>query len=145
MNYHQYIASPQWSYKRATRLEIDNHQCVVCKHDGSDHRLEVHHLHYRSLGEEDTLHDLITVCSLCHPVLQNIELLHRPQRGIEPSFISTISTRMENSHGMASAEIQADFIGPTAYEKRADSRPSQQMVKSDKEDFIQESQNRHRL
>ena len=31
MDYYQYLKSKEWQLKRAERLEIDGHKCVICK------------------------------------------------------------------------------------------------------------------
>ena len=53
-----YMRSLQWKEKRLKRLEIDNYSCVVC---GAQHRLELHHLTYDNLFDEE-LDDLRTLC-----------------------------------------------------------------------------------
>lgn len=144
MDYRKYIASADWKAKRAQRLEIDGHRCAVCKHDGSEYRLEVHHLHYKSLGNEDALYDLLTACSRCHETLQNIELLHRyEQRKHISSFVDVpIFARMENHYGMANTEVPVDFVRPSTDAQRASSRSNEQMGTFDQNDYIKEGKDR---
>lgn len=55
--------SPEWRHKRGERMRLDNNRCCMC---GTYNDLEVHHLHYRNLGREDIIKDLVTVCVDCH-------------------------------------------------------------------------------
>ena len=70
VDYNAYIHSHDWDLKRDERIEIDNHTCQVC---GTNERtLQVHHLSYSNLGDEP-MEDLITVCSVCHAIITEIE------------------------------------------------------------------------
>lgn len=51
-------------------LERDGYRCRTCDHDGSIHRLEVHHRHYRD-GANPKDEDLITLCVACHDLITN--------------------------------------------------------------------------
>ena len=53
---------------------IDNYKCCMCGQDNEHTRLQVHHLHYRTLGEENPMTDLVSLCKSCH------EKLHRLYR-----------------------------------------------------------------
>ena len=57
-----YIRSDKWKQKRKEVLKRDNYFCQSC---GSEEHLNVHHMTYKHLGDED-LSDLITVCKDCH-------------------------------------------------------------------------------
>jgi 5-methylcytosine-specific restriction endonuclease McrA len=59
--YEAYMGSPPWRSVRALVLERDR-ACLACKRTTD---LHVHHLHYRTLGQE-TGKELITLCLLCH-------------------------------------------------------------------------------
>jgi len=60
--YQQYITSDQWKETRRKRLDFDGFVCQMCS-VVSD--LQVHHIHYKNVGNEQ-LDDLITVCKSCH-------------------------------------------------------------------------------
>lgn len=60
--YEEYIKSDAWKEKAAQRRELDDDTCQRC---GAKNQLEVHHLWYDYLGNE-SLNDLITLCSECH-------------------------------------------------------------------------------
>lgn len=65
--YYAYLDSPEWKRKREQRLEIDGHKCVLCgatERQGST--LNVHHLTYDNMYQEDVQHDLVTLCRTCH-------------------------------------------------------------------------------
>jgi hypothetical protein len=150
VNYSEYISSsPIWQKKRAERLEIDGHRCVVCKHDGSEYRLEVHHLTYDNFGDEDVLYDLVTTCKRCHPVLDCIWKDRKyAARSHKPTFVAPIgempgrnsAKKGEIPHGMADTALQVEFVGSADYAQRADSRPHEQMVAGDQDYFRQARQ-----
>lgn len=68
-----YLKSPKWRTIRDKRLHLDNYQCQLCE---TPHSLNVHHLHYRTLGHE-SFSDLVTLCQQCHT--QRHEQLGYPQ------------------------------------------------------------------
>ena len=63
VDYFEYIHSEDWQKQRIKRLKIDNFACVQC---GSPLNLQVHHLTYDRLGNENIETDLITLCRYCH-------------------------------------------------------------------------------
>jgi 5-methylcytosine-specific restriction endonuclease McrA len=61
--YHEfYIKSKQWADVRKKRMQIDKNTCQKC---GAKKHLQVHHLTYENIGEEE-MEDLLTVCKPCH-------------------------------------------------------------------------------
>ncbi|MEM7019159.1 MAG: HNH endonuclease [Pseudomonadota bacterium] len=60
--YQRYLASTAWKVKRRAAVFRDGAQC---RHCGSRHKLQVHHLTYKRLGRE-LMDDLITLCNACH-------------------------------------------------------------------------------
>ena len=60
--YKIYLRTPHWHRMRDARLELDEFACVDC---GKCYDLQVHHITYERMGEED-LADLVTVCDDCH-------------------------------------------------------------------------------
>lgn len=62
-DYINYIRSPAWNAKRKQRLEIDNHKCQMC---GTSEELQIHHITYDRLGNEDIHKDIVTLCKSCH-------------------------------------------------------------------------------
>lgn len=61
--YTQYMQSPAWQKRRAARLALAQYRCERC--DAYGVAVEVHHLHYRSLGHEAD-EDLEVLCKPCH-------------------------------------------------------------------------------
>lgn len=61
--YKKYLFSEHWRKTREERLKLDGYVCSVCK---SKFRLQVHHLTYANLHNEDVFKDLITLCEGCH-------------------------------------------------------------------------------
>ncbi len=59
----EYYQSPAWQEKRSERLKIDGFKCAKC---GFTRALEVHHINYERIYNEDVNRDLITLCKKCH-------------------------------------------------------------------------------
>lgn len=76
--YMDYLASHEWAKKRLERIGIDGFRCCVCISGETDYPLEVHHLTYDNIGDEDVENDLITLCSACHAAL------HRMRNALSP-------------------------------------------------------------
>ena len=78
--YRQYIRSDEWEKKREERLKKDGYKCQEC---GTAKNLEVHHITYERLGNED-INDLITLCKECHENIHRIDIYrkqpHKPRR-----------------------------------------------------------------
>ena len=62
--YQKYITSSNWAAVRNDAVMQANNKCEVC---GSLKRLNVHHLSYKNLGNEEP-GDLIVLCSKCHMI-----------------------------------------------------------------------------
>jgi len=61
--YELYLTTKEWREKKVKRLQIDGFKCCNC---GSPHNLQVHHLTYDNIYNEDVYNDLITLCNDCH-------------------------------------------------------------------------------
>ena len=70
--YKNYMRSDAWAQKKQQRMQIDDYSCVMCGRS-KDHcrTLQVHHISYRRLGNEDVLEDLCTLCGSCHRKIHN--------------------------------------------------------------------------
>lgn len=64
VDYKNYINSGSWKQKVAEKLKLANWKCQRCGASGI--KLDVHHLHYETLGNEDLDTDVIAVCRKCH-------------------------------------------------------------------------------
>ena len=69
--YLTYVKTDAWQKKRLERLRIDGGRCCMCGKRVGAGDWETHHLHYRSLGHEDVMKDICTLCDNCH------KLIHR--------------------------------------------------------------------
>lgn len=61
--YDAYLKSAAWQEKRSARLKIDGYTCQLCRRTTG---LQVHHLNYENIYNEDIYRDLITLCKECH-------------------------------------------------------------------------------
>lgn len=69
--YDDYMRSKQWEDKRQQRIEIDG-ECVMCHRPVSKmKKIDVHHITYIRLGNENVLTDLCTLCPTCHKHIHN--------------------------------------------------------------------------
>ena len=75
-SYSAYIRSPAWRTKRRERLALDKGRCVVC----GARAVNVHHITYERLGDENVRRDLVSVCRACHKLLDAIERAERLER-----------------------------------------------------------------
>lgn len=66
-DYVRYLMSDHWKEVSKKRLEIDGYTCQQCGSGGTENnRLGVHHLTYKTLGNENPYTDLVSVCNSCH-------------------------------------------------------------------------------
>ena len=98
--YNEYLKSDKWRKKRSERLKIDNYTCQKC---GSGRNLNVHHLNYKHLGNENVYDDLITLCETCHKEIEKrkkneipaaigaLQQTDNVQQEVSSSFPPTIS------------------------------------------------------
>lgn len=73
-SYEKYMRSSEWTIKKNQRKDIDNHKCVMCERSEGVIRggLQVHHISYRHLGNEDVYTELVSLCPTCHRRLHNL-------------------------------------------------------------------------
>lgn len=73
--YLQYIKSKEWREFRQIALKHYNYCCAACN---AKENLEVHHIHYETLGNE-SVEDVQILCENCHKKLHDInkEFLNR--------------------------------------------------------------------
>lgn len=69
IEYKHYISSFEWEAKRRQRLAIDKNRCVMCGKPNFKAVLQVHHITYKHLGNEDIKNDLVTLCEDCHKMI----------------------------------------------------------------------------
>lgn len=69
--YKQYMKSDEWEQKRQERIAIDK-GCVMCGRPIEKIKsVQVHHVTYKNLGNEDVLTDICTLCGSCHRKIHN--------------------------------------------------------------------------
>ncbi len=144
--YSQYISSsPVWAEKREARKEIDGHKCRTCHHDGSQHRLEVHHATYDNFGHEDVENDLITLCVRCHDAITNVTR----QRRYEGKIISVDDSDLVSDLDFVLPKMEEDKDESQDFEsddyrslspfiaQQPIGEPDEQMGAIDERDFIE--------
>ena len=69
--YKDYMKSDAWEIKKQERINIDK-GCVMCERPIEHIRkVNVHHVTYARLGNENVLTDLCTLCGSCHKKIHN--------------------------------------------------------------------------
>lgn len=71
--YNEYLDSEKWKAKRERVLQRDDWMCQACLKRQAD---EVHHLTYEHVFNEP-LFDLISICSVCHRKLTELDRCNR--------------------------------------------------------------------
>ena len=87
MDYDEYLNEPHWHEVREKRLLIDNRRCAMC---GTAKNLEVHHITYERLWNEDVINDLITLCTSCHKKLHYYEGRARENAAMFAAFSKSL-------------------------------------------------------
>lgn len=85
--YQNYLISESWRLIARERAKKDNFNCVMCK---SPNKLITHHLTYKRLYNE-TLYDLVTLCSRCHLRIHRISPPKDTPKFVKNNFWSIIS------------------------------------------------------
>jgi hypothetical protein len=81
--YYEYLNSEEWKKIRSEVLERDAYRCQIT---GAGYDLQVHHIHYNNIGNED-ISDLITLCGEAHSIIHNEDhLLNEEYQEIVNSF-----------------------------------------------------------
>jgi len=74
LSYDAYINSLDWKRKRVRWLASAGYMCQRC--GAQNITLQVHHLHYHTLGEE-TDKDVQVLCIKCHEIADALRLMER--------------------------------------------------------------------
>lgn len=67
--YHEYLKSEEWKFKRDARVLFDGKKCVIC---GRPFDLNVHHLTYKHVPYEQ-IADIITLCDKHHAEIEKLK------------------------------------------------------------------------
>lgn len=88
--YSDYLQSPEWRSKRAQRLKISQNRCAAC---GSTDKVEVHHLTYARIFNED-MEDLLPLCEEHHEAAERIVRSGSLPRTGDVLFLATETIRL---------------------------------------------------
>jgi len=78
LNYKKYLLSKHWkSFSKSIRIKRK-----VCEHCGIDRKLNVHHLHYNTIGREQPC-DVLLLCRRCHKIVHGIRITKRTVKKAE--------------------------------------------------------------
>lgn len=69
--YEEYMHSPEWEVKRKERIAIDGGCCMCGRPLNRIRSVQVHHITYKNLGNENVLTDICTLCGSCHKKIHN--------------------------------------------------------------------------
>ena len=114
------LRSPHWKSIRMKALRLAKHRCSKC---GSKRSLEVHHLHYGTLGAE-TVDDLEVLCAYCHTITHG--RLWKPRKRIHKGkrHKQTLRgaqhvklTKSEIAVQIMAHDLTLEFNSITAYQK----------------------------
>lgn len=97
INYYEYIDSKEWKAKRQEAFAFYGERCSLC---GKKKNLQVHHIHYRTLGKED-VRDLTILCGGCHSSFEK-----RKKRKIKKPKQSKPKHELRSERAMITKEIQ---------------------------------------
>jgi len=107
LSYTDYLNSDEWKKKRAERLKLDNYECQCC---GATDDLQIHHITYDRLGNENIDYDLITLCKKCHWQLHTtIEVYNKRVKDIKQKY-QTEAQKAVKKTGDIWAEEAANII-----------------------------------
>ena len=116
--YYAYLRTPAWQDKRSKRLVLDNFTCQKC--GAKKTLLDVHHINYERVGNEDIYRDLITLCRECHKEIEEgkkIPVRENQVRAISNPDAASIAFCDENamhdySAGGAENYCRIDVVKP---------------------------------
>lgn len=139
MNYEKYIVSSEWRAKRKERLGIDNSRCAVC---WSKEKLEVHHLTYENLGNEDVWNDLLTLCVKHHDIETDA---HRRRKYSKKEYkVDSVKSNLmrteEILYGMEGTAVQASIYKPVFDALRNDCGPTSSVDESIESHYLKKKE-----
>jgi len=104
--YIEYLHSESWKMKARARLEIDNYTCQGCGSKGSSlNPLQVHHMTYHNIYNENEFTDLVVCCRSCHALLHNVLNRVTSPDG-KKGFKENPSTPNVNTFVLSGADLQ---------------------------------------
>ncbi len=88
--YAKYLESDEWKKKRHARLALGKFKCAVC---GAKSELQVHHLTYARIFQED-MTDLLPLCRPHHELAEKLIASGHLKRTDNPLFIAAETVRL---------------------------------------------------
>lgn len=117
VKYLQYLRSVEWKKKR---LQVFLIQGRFCKNCGETKSLEINHLHYRTLFNEDPAADLEVLCSHCHRKYHGRIFKDRKRK---PRNFRKRAKKLHHIHSTAAITMdQYRKTGSNPYIERKDTR-----------------------
>ena len=114
--YKIYLSSDHWKETRKKRLELDGYKCCIC---GIGCDLDVHHLSYDRLWNEDVEHDLVTLCRVCHKTFHDfmseyipeVKEINKRWKDEAEQALTEIANKYREESGNHLANVVYKFIG----------------------------------
>lgn len=115
-SYRIYLLSDHWKEVSEKRKKIDGYKCVFC---GCSESLNVHHLNYDNLWNENIELDLITLCHDCHLKMHKCMDQYKPEiqdmnerwRRAASDAIHDIAIAYREESGNHLAEVIYNLVG----------------------------------
>ena len=102
--YQEYLRSPEWRELREIVLNLAQNTCERCGRASLN--LQVHHVHYDTLFEEDPTTDLEALCHECHKDADE-----------DRQYESALATYVRKKYGWDYAWFETDLISDTVREE----------------------------
>ena len=104
--YQAYIRSPEWQSRRQMMFAKFGKKCMWC---GDTRRLQVHHIHYHTLGHEGA-EDLEIVCPGCHADADIQRAREGERRAVNALYAARLSGWATKKYGEDWVESADDSI-----------------------------------
>ena len=89
--YGEYLKSGAWSNTRNKCLSKNGHRCFICGCTSLLRRLDVHHLHYRTVGREG-MGDILPLCEWNH------KIVHEQADGYDLPVVERLKSECLETH-----------------------------------------------
>ena len=109
--YYEYLESAEWRKKRADRILVDGGACRIC---GAKSELQIHHITYDNVYNEDIYRDLITLCRRCHHRIHcQVESMRGLAEEVILAFVPDVHEAIKGVNGEyidKQAEVLSDVL-----------------------------------
>ncbi len=106
--YNKYLASDEWKAKRKEWIIAAKNTCISCKDVFGDGGLHIHHIHYRTIGDEKDS-DIRVVCRGCHKMLDEHRVLARTGTRVGRKWNKRLNGWQLHKHTLTRQEAQDDL------------------------------------